>query len=269
MTLAGLVVWQGALVEVLGSTGSVNLTSPGVLRLTGTFYGPGVTWSIAIGTLAVMTADTLISRSRRTAAGLPITPLIRPILKLGAAAAVLVAAAGQYNRDRGLPLAVLILLVIVLVVSLVLGRTKFGRHLYAVGGNADAARRAGIPVRRIRVTAFVLASTLAAMGGLMEASRSRMVSTSWDSNDFLLFALAGAVIGGISLFGGRGSAAGALLGVVVVGAIQNGMILLQVESSVRFIITGCVLLVAATIDAVSRHVRAAAGRASPDAMSEG
>jgi len=261
VTLAGLLAWQGALLRVLGRTGSVNISSPGILRLARTFYGSTITWIVAIGLLAVLTMSTVVSRARRSAAGLPVPPVIQPVVRLVAAAAVVVGAALVFNRDRGLPLAVLIFLALVIVVDLVLKRTKFGRHVYAVGGNAEAARRAGIPVQRIRVIAFVLASTLAAMGGLMEASRSRSVSQGSGTNDYLLYAIAGAVIGGTSLFGGRGSASAALLGAVVIGAILNGMTLLQFESNLKFIITGSVLLVAATIDAVSRRGRSAAGRA--------
>ena len=146
-------------------------------------------------------------------------------------------------------------------VDTLLRRTRFGRHVYAVGGNIEAARRAGINVERVRLMVFVLASTLAAMGGVLAASRSLAVSQSSGGNDVLLYSIAGAVIGGTSLFGGRGTAWSALLGALVIGSILNGMTLLSIASDMRFIVTGAVLLAAATIDAVSRRGRASAGRA--------
>jgi D-xylose transport system permease protein len=172
-----------------------------------------------------------------------------------------VGAALVFDADRGLPLAVCISVGIVIVIDVVLRRTRFGRHVYAVGGNIEAARRAGIRVDGVRFLVFVLASTLAAMGGVLAASRSLAVSQSSGGNDILLYAIAGAVIGGTSLFGGRGSAWSALLGALVIGSIINGMTLLSINSDMRFIVTGAVLLAAATVDAVSRRGRASAGRA--------
>lgn len=261
VTLAGLLAWQGALLRVLGKTGSVNIADKGVLRVANTFYGPVVTWVVAAVAIAAAVGSTIVSRVRRQGAGLPVTPAYRPVLRCVIFAAVVVAAALVFNDDRGTPLALLILLGLVVVVDLMLKRSRLGRHIYAVGGNMEAARRAGISVQRIRVLVFVLASTLAAMGGLLEASRGRSVAQSSGSNDVLLYAIAAAVIGGTSLFGGRGSAVAALLGAFVIGAIKNGMTLLQFDSNVRFIVTGAVLLVAATIDAVSRRGRASSGRA--------
>ena len=173
----------------------------------------------------------------------------------------MVAAALVFESVRGLPLAACICVGLVVVVDTLLRRTRFGRHVYAVGGNIEAARRAGIRVERVRLLVFVLASTLAAMGGILAASRSLSVSQSSGGNDVLLYAIAGAVIGGTSLFGGRGTAWSALLGALVIGSILNGMTLLSIDSDMRFIVTGVVLLIAATIDAVSRRGRASAGRA--------
>src|SRR5262249_19324449 len=140
-------------------------------------------------------------------------------------------------------------------------RTRFGRHVFAVGGSAEAARRAGIDVGLVKVAIFALAGTLAAAGGILAASRLMAVNQSSGSGDILLNAIAAAVIGGTSLFGGRGSAWSALLGSLVIGSVSNGMDLLALPSSVKFMVTGGVLLVAASIDAVSRRGRQAAGRA--------
>jgi D-xylose transport system permease protein len=149
----------------------------------------------------------------------------------------------------------------VVIFDVLTRRTVYGRHVFAVGGNAEAARRAGIRVDRVRAVVFVLASTMAAAGGILGASRLLAVNQSSGSGDILLDSIAAAVIGGTSLFGGRGSAWSALLGALVIGSIANGMDLLGQESDVKFMVTGAVLLVAATIDAVSRRGRQAAGRA--------
>jgi D-xylose transport system permease protein len=139
-------------------------------------------------------------------------------------------------------------------------RTRWGRHVYALGGNAEAARRAGIHVNAVRVSVFVLASTLAAAGGILLASRLLAVNQSSGAGDLLLLAIAGPVIAGVSLFGGRGTVWAALLGALVIGSISNGMDLLAYESDVKFMVTGAVLLVAVVLDALGRQRRKAAGR---------
>jgi D-xylose transport system permease protein len=164
------------------------------------------------------------------------------------------------NDDRGLPLAVLIFVGFVLLFFYITTRTKFGRHIFAVGGNAEAARRAGINVNRVRVIVFVIASTMAAIGGVMAASRLLAVNQSSGSGDFLLLAIAGPVIAGTSLFGGRGSVWHALLGALVITSISNGMDLLALDTSIKFIVTGGVLLAAVVVDAIARSQRQAAGR---------
>jgi D-xylose transport system permease protein len=145
--------------------------------------------------------------------------------------------------------------------TFVLGRTRFGRHVYAVGGNAEAARRAGIPVRRVRIAVFTIASMLAAAGGIMAASRLLAVNQSSGGGDLLLMSIAGPVVAGVSLFGGRGSVWGALLGALVIVSISNGMDLLAWDTSVKFMVTGGVLLAAVASDAVTRSRRRSAGRA--------
>jgi D-xylose transport system permease protein len=139
-------------------------------------------------------------------------------------------------------------------------RTHFGRYVYAVGGNSEAARRAGINVHAIRVTVFAIAGSMAAIGGIMQASRLLAVNQGSGGNDLLLLAIAGPVIAGTSLFGGRGSVWSALLGALVIGSISNGMDLLALESSVKFMVTGGVLLAAVIVDAIARRQRQAAGR---------
>jgi len=148
-----------------------------------------------------------------------------------------------------------------MAVDVLLRRTRFGRHVYAVGGNAEAARRAGINVQNVRLIVFVLGSSLAALGGILVASRSMSVTQSSGGNDILINAIAAGVVGGTSLFGGRGSAWSALLGSLVIFSVANGMILLNKTSDVKYIVTGAVLLIAVTVDALARRGRSSSGRA--------
>ena len=165
------------------------------------------------------------------------------------------------NADRGVPLALLILVGLVMIVNTVLTRSTYGRHIYAIGGNAEAARRAGIRVQWIQTSVFMLASLFAAAGGIMAASRLLAVNQSSGGGDVLLMSIAGPVVAGVSLFGGRGSVWGALLGGLVIVSISNGMDLLALDTAVKFMVTGGVLLAAVASDAVTRSRRRSAGRA--------
>jgi D-xylose transport system permease protein len=260
VTLAGLLAWQGFLLKVLGETGTVNLTDPKIVGLTGTFYSDTVGWIIAILAIAGFAGATLAGRRRRLRSELPAAPLPSLVVRIGLVAAVTIAAVAILNSDRGVPLAGLILVGFVLIFQYVITRTRFGRHIFAVGGNAEAARRAGISIAKVRVVVFVLASSMAAVGGVMLASRLLAVNQSSGASDLLLLAIAGPVVAGTSLFGGRGSVWHALLGALVIGSISNGMDLLALESSVKFIVTGGVLLAAVIVDAIARRQRQAAGR---------
>jgi D-xylose transport system permease protein len=260
VTLAGLLAWQGFLLKVLGETGTVNITDSKIVGLTGTFYSDAVGWIIAIVGIAAFALASFWRRQRRARSGLSTPPLPALLVRIVLVAAAVIAAVAVLNSDRGVPLAGLILIGFVLVFQYITTRTRFGRHIYAVGGNAEAARRAGISIRRIRIVVFMLCSTMAAIGGIMAASRLLAVNQSSGASDLLLLAIAGPVVAGTSLFGGRGSVWTALLGALVIGSISNGMDLLALESSVKFIVTGAVLLAAVTIDAIARKQRAATGR---------
>jgi D-xylose transport system permease protein len=261
VTLAGFLTWQGALLWVLGDTGTVNLTDDTITGLAGTFFSETVGWLVAAFTIGATALVIALRQRRARAAGLVGVPLRDDLLKLAVVAVGTIAAMAVFNDDRGLPLAVVIFVGFVVIFDFLTRRTVFGRHIFAVGGNVEAARRAGISVDRVRTMVFVLASTMAAAGGILGASRLLAVNQSSGGGDILLNSIAAAVIGGTSLFGGRGSAWSALLGALVIGSIANGMNLLGQESDVKFMVTGGVLLVAATIDAVSRRGRQAAGRA--------
>jgi D-xylose transport system permease protein len=261
VTLAGLLTWQGAQLRVLGNTGTLNVTDPTITGLTSTFFSDLVGWLLALVGVTALVASALRRRRRRERAGLAVEPLVALALRVGAAAVVIVVAVAVLNADRGVPLALLILVGIVMVVNTVLLRTPFGRHIYAIGGNAEAARRAGIRVNRIRTIVFVLASLMASAGGIMAASRLLAVNQSSGGGDLLLMSIAGPVVAGVSLFGGRGSVWGALLGALVIVSISNGMDLLALDTSVKFMVTGGVLLAAVASDAITRGRRQSAGRA--------
>jgi D-xylose transport system permease protein len=260
VTLAGLLAWQGALLQVLGSTGTVNVTDPKIVGLANTFYSDTFGWIVALIVIGAYAGITVIGSRRRVAAGLEAEPILIQAFRIGLVAAAVIAAIAILNSDRGLPLAVLILVGFVAGMEYVVQRTRFGRHVFAVGGNAEAARRAGIRINAIRVVVFGISGTMAAIGGILAASRLLAVSQTSGGNDLLLFAIAGPVIAGTSLFGGRGSVWTALLGALVIGSISNGMDLLAYSSAVKFMVTGGVLLAAVLVDAIARRQRQAAGR---------
>jgi len=255
ITLAGLLTFLGLQLYVLGSTGTLNLSNNFVTKLTSTFFSPAVGWIIAVAGIAIMVAVAVLGRIRRQRAGLPVGSLAGLAARLAVVAAVMVGAIVVLNQARGLPLAVLIVVVLAAIFAYITERTRFGRHVFAVGGNDEAARRAGVRINRVRIAVFVLGSALAAAGGVLLASRLLAVNQSSGGSDLLLSAIAGPVIAGTSLFGGRGSVWSALLGALVIGSIANGMNLLAVSSSVRYIVTGVVLMVAVTLEAVTRMRR--------------
>ena len=260
VTLAGLLAWPGAQLEVLGQTGTVNINDPKILGLTNTFYSDTVGWILALVAIGAYAAMSLRARQKRVSQGLSAPQVGLLALRIGLVAVAALVAVWVLNDDRGVPLAALILVGFCLLFFYVTTRTTFGRHIFAVGGNAEAARRAGIHVTRVRVIVFMIASSMAAIGGIMAASRLLAVNQSSGAGDFLLLAIAGPVIAGTSLFGGRGSVWHALLGALVITSIANGMDLLALQSSVKFMVTGAVLLAAVVIDAIARRQRQAAGR---------
>ena len=260
ITLAGLLAWQGAQLRVLGETGTININDSKITGLAGTFYSDMVGWIVALLVIGAYAGVSLLGRRRRIRSGLKVPPLTALLPRILLVAAATIAAVAVVNADRGLPLAALILIGFVVLFQYITSRTRFGRHIYAVGGNAEAARRAGINVTRVRVVVFMLASSMAAIGGIMAASRLLAVNQSSGGSDLLLLAIAAPVIAGTSLFGGRGTVWTALLGALVIGSISNGMDLLALESSVKFMVTGAVLLTAVIIDAIARQQRQAAGR---------
>ncbi|WP_405667139.1 sugar ABC transporter permease [Streptomyces sp. NBC_01166] len=262
VTLGGLLAFLGTQLWLLRGQNAINLPYDSALvKFAQVWFVPdALAYALMLltagGFLAVGLAR---SRSRRRAGLSSVSPRWLAVQSLALAAALLFAAY-YLNRTRGVPWMFVLFVALVLILHYVLTRTGFGRSLYAVGGNAEAARRAGIDVRGVYTAAFVMCSTLAATGGVLAAARLAAANQSTGTADVNLNAIAAAVIGGTSLFGGRGSAFAALLGVLVIQSISSGLTLLNLDSSYRFIITGCVLLVAVALDSAARRSRQAHGR---------
>ncbi|GAA2518163.1 ABC transporter permease [Streptomyces levis] len=266
VTLAGLLIWNGLTLYLLGASGTINIDEEGlVASLTSRHFGAD---AVAYAVAALGTAGYLLAarrrRGRHRAAGMPYRPQGEIWLRTALLAVAAFAAAYTLNRFQGLPLALLIFLVVLVVSDYVLRRTRYGRRVYALGGGVEAARRAGIGVERVRVAMFMVSGTLAAVGGLFVASgltsASPTTARAAGSGMLLINAIAAAVIGGTSLFGGRGSPWSVLLGVLVIQSIASGMALLGVQDAVQFMITGGVLLAAVAADALSRRAAARSGR---------
>jgi D-xylose transport system permease protein len=260
ITLAGLLAWQGLQLYILGDTGSVNVTNGKIVGLANHFYSDAVGWAFAAVVIVTYAATALGSLRSRRAAGLADTDAAGPIARIVIVAAATIAVVAVLNADRGVPLAVLILVAFVAGMQYVAARTLFGRHVFAVGGNSEAARRAGINVRNIRLIVFMISGAMAGLGGVIFASRLNSVDLNAGGGTILLDAIAAAVIGGTSLFGGRGRVISALMGSLVIATVANGIDLLGYSSAIKFMVTGAILLAAVTLDAVSRRRLERAGR---------
>ncbi|WP_409188162.1 sugar ABC transporter permease [Bradyrhizobium sp. RDM4] len=262
-TLAGLLAWLGLQLYLLGSSGSINLPYGSPLVNFGQMLvmPPVVSYALAALAGAVVFATGYRMAARRRAAGLSASSLGRLLLKGALVVIVLEFIVYYLNLARGVPWMFGLFVGLCVVMNYALKRTKWGRSMSAVGGNREAARRAGINVRRIHASAFVLCSTLAAAGGILAAARLASSSQQAGTGDVNLNAIAAAVIGGTSLFGGRGSAYSALLGIIVIQSIASGLTLLDLSSSLRYMITGAVLAVAVIVDSLARRSRLSHGRA--------
>ncbi|MFI8458598.1 sugar ABC transporter permease [Kitasatospora sp. NPDC085464] len=263
VTLAGNLGWNGLMLQILGATGTVNLPGNDIVsRLYSTIYGQQAAayGAAAVGVLLFLFAS-LVDARRRQAAGVPSRPPTDIVLRTVLLAIVAFLAAYTLNQYKGLPLALLIFLIFIVVLDFVLRRTSYGRQVFALGGNIEGARRAGINVAWIRITVFTICSTMAAVGGLFLAAQIQSASQTSGGGNLLMNAIAAAVIGGTSLFGGRGKTWSALLGALVIGSIQSGMNIQGLSNAIQFMITGLVLLAAVVIDSLARRTQKAAGRA--------
>ncbi len=261
VTLAGLLAWNGVVLLLIGSKGTVTLQNDFIIGLANNFVPDGTAWILAIICVALYALVLLMRQRSRTAAGLDLDPILIVALRIASLAVALGLIVYVSNQDRGVPYAGLVVAGLFVFWTFILNRTKFGRHIYAVGGNAEAARRAGINVDNVRIACFAIVSLMAVIGGLILASRLRSVDTNTGGGQALLYPIAAAVIGGTSLFGGRGTMKAALLGAVVMLGIDNGLGLLGLSSGTKFVLTGGVLLLAVTVDSISRKGREASGRA--------
>jgi D-xylose transport system permease protein len=260
VTLAGLLICQGMIIEILGTTGVIGITNTQVNDVSNYILSKNTGWIVAIvftALLAFASLGTYVSRRR---AGLPTGNLIITVARVVFYGGLAFAVVAVCNHTRGVPLVGLVVLFVVVFFSYLAGRTTFGRHVYAVGGNAEAARRAGINVKLIRIVCFVISGSMAGLGGIIFASRINGVDLTVGGGTILLDSISAAVIGGVSLFGGRGRVSGALFGGLIIGMISNGTDLVGSADWVKYITTGLILLAAVTLDTVARRRQTAAGR---------
>ncbi|HZF88348.1 sugar ABC transporter permease [Streptomyces sp.] len=263
VTLAGLLFWLGFMLQTLGENGTINLDSEGFIGQLTTYFFTDI--AAAYGLAAVVTAvffiTSFLGNRRREAAGIPSRPLNETILRTALLAVISFAAAFMYNQYKGLPLATVIFLVFLVATDFVLRRTSYGRKVFALGGSVEASRRAGINVTAVRISVFAISGGFAAIGGLFLASKIASANQSAGTGDLLMNAIAAAVIGGTSLFGGRGRTWNALLGVLVIVSIQYGLQLESIAEPVKYMITAGVLLTTVVIDSITRKTQKTAGRA--------
>jgi D-xylose transport system permease protein len=262
VTLAAFLAFQGILLLLAGEGGTIPIADETILAVENSNMTPTqgwILWAVA-SALYVLSGLRRINSRRRAGLVVELTQLWA--MKTTALLLITGLAVFQLNQERGLsaanstkgvPIVAPLILVILIAGTFLLSKTAFGRHIYAVGGNAEAARRAGINVKRVRTIAFVLCSSLAAVAGMLFASRMNSISPSTGGSSTLLYAVGAAVIGGVSLFGGKGRMRDAILGGFVVAVIDNGMGLLGYGAGIQFLVTGAVLLVSAGVDAVSRR----------------
>ena len=262
VTLAGLLGWQGVMLLMLGKGGSLPINDNVINDLASGNLTVVASWVVMIVAVGLFALRLWFRDSRRRKSGLVAPPASLTLLKIGAVlvAGIVVVLICTTNRGtlvtiEGVPWVVLIVLGVLAMWTVLLGRTRFGRYMYAIGGNPEGARRAGVNLSWIRTTAFMLASFTAGIAGIIYASRLRSVSTALDGGTLVLYAVAAAVIGGASLFGGRGKPLHAVLGGLVIAAIDNGMGLQGYSAAAKYVVTALVLLVAVTIDALAHRGR--------------
>src|ERR671914_607687 len=262
VTLAGFLIWSGVvliLTTQYSTAGTIRVQDDVVIGIANDFLSAAWGWilgAVVVVAFAAVQLRTALTRRARRLAAKPWSLIVLQTLGL---ALVTFAAVWYLNQDRGVPKVALILGGFLAFWSFIAARTRFGRHVYAVGGNAEAARRAGINVDRVRIAVFMIAGFMAGLGGIILASRLRSVATNTGGGNLLLNVIAAAVIGGTSLFGGRGRVVSALLGALVISTVGNGIDLLGYSSAIKYMVTGLILLAAVTLDALSRRRLARSG----------
>jgi D-xylose transport system permease protein len=263
VTLATFLAFQGLLLLLVGEGGTIRIEDPVILAVENKNLSVSYSWIFFLLTAGAYLLSGLLKFRKRKKAGL-VDNLFKlwviktfVLIAIGTLATWALTVERSNNPDlvslRGIPYVVPVILVLLVGATFVLSRTSFGLHIYAVGGNAEAARRAGINVKMVRITAFMICTGFAAVAGMIFVSRANSISPTTGGSSTLLYAVGAAVIGGTSLFGGKGKVSDAILGGIVVAVIDNGMALLGYPAGIKFMVTGAVLLISATIDAVSRR----------------
>ena len=269
VTLAGFLIWSGVVLLIIGDGGTVNIQNPVVRNLASEVLPQNLTWVVVLFLGLVFIGMDFYRASVRRNAGLRSKPMIIIYAQSFFILLASVYIAHYFNINRalradappqqGMPVIAVIMIVLLIILTFVAENTRFGRYVYAIGGNKEAARRAGIRVERIRIIVFSIAGFMAGLGGIVLASRLKSVAPDAGGGDLLLYTIAAAVIGGTSLFGGRGKVSSALLGATIVASVENGMPLISNESGVKFVVTGLVLLSAVIVDALSRRRQTQSG----------
>lgn len=260
VTLAGLLFWQGVILYVIGQQGVIIIEDATINNVANYFFSDTAGLAIAGAATGLIATGTLAGVVSRRRHGIRTDNLLLVLGKLAFLAAAAFGAVIWANQERGFPLAFLIVIVFLVFWTWVAERTTFGRHVYAVGGNAEAARRAGINIRRIRIQVFMISGLMAGFGGVIFAARLNSVDLNAGGGTLLLDAISAAVIGGTSLFGGRGRVISALMGALVISTVGNGIDLLGYSSAIKYMVTGAILLAAVTLDTISRRRLERAGR---------
>ncbi len=259
VTLAGLLVWQGVQLALVGDGGEIPIRDPFIRGIASTYVPVPAGWAIAAAALVAIALARMVTRSRRRRLDLAVAPLATDLVTLAITAAAVIAVVAVLDSYFGIPWVLLFLVALMGVCGLVMRQTRLGRHLYAIGGNREAARRSGIRVRSATLAVFVIVSVIASAAGIIEASRQFSASNALGGGTLQLNAIAAAVIGGTSLFGGRGRIYHALLGALVVGSVQNGLDLLGQPAAIKNVATGVILIIAVIVDSLGRRRRLAKG----------
>jgi len=269
VTLAAFLAFQGILLKLLGGGKNISITNTFVLKLANSNLSVALSWTFAIVSVVLFALVQLNTVRTRAARGLVTDPMGIVLMRIGGLAIIVLVATALLTQERsinpvinsvkGVPIVAPLIAFFLVLWTFVLSKTTYGRHLYAVGGNTEAARRAGIPVDRIRISVFVIGSFMASIGGILAVSRANSVDPNTGGSNILLYSVGAAVIGGTSLFGGKGKAINAVIGGAVITVIDNGMGLMGYTSGTKYIVTGLILLVAASVDALARRRASATG----------
>jgi D-xylose transport system permease protein len=260
VTLAGLLFWQGAIQQAIGGAGVIVVEDSTINNIANYFFSDTAGYLIAAVATALFALTTLSGVVSRRRHAIVTDNLVLVVAKLAGFAAIAFGAVYWANQERGFPFAFLLVIILLIFWTWVAERTTFGRHVYAVGGSAEAARRAGISVRNIRLAVFMISGMMAGLGGVIFAARLNSVDLNAGGGTILLDAIAAAVIGGTSLFGGRGRVISALMGALIISTVANGLSLLGYSAAIQFMVTGAILLAAVTLDTVSRRRLERSGR---------